>query len=406
MRSLPIRSLCLCALVASAGCGSLPSLDKVIPDKRTEYRKSRELPELEVPPDLSVDAITDRTKIPEAPDAAPETTTFSQLQQQATQQRAVQEQAVTQVAVSQLVAGEQVIVVPGAPTQIWPRLRQFWSTRGYALELDDPDLGVMETGWLENDADLERDGFKLFVDQGKTAGSSVIYLSHVGQELFPQGEQLVWRERQRDLVMQAEVGNALGVTLGAGGAVATTPGYTSPPPGQVGYGQPGGQPDYTSPPPGQAGYGQPAGQPDYTSPPPGYAQTAPVQQAVPTAVATGVELISAGGGKIYLTLQQDFDVAWRNTEIALTRVGARITEADRQRGLYLVSLSSATQDRTGRWKSLAFWKRGGSSDELRLSLTGVGRKTEMVVLDDDGRWDTSEEAGELLTQLRDQLVRI
>ena len=36
------------------GCESLPSFDEVLPDKRTTYRKSKDLPELEVPPDLTV----------------------------------------------------------------------------------------------------------------------------------------------------------------------------------------------------------------------------------------------------------------------------------------------------------------------------------------------------------------
>ena len=36
------------------GCESLPSFDDVLPDKRTTYKKSRDLPELEVPPDLTV----------------------------------------------------------------------------------------------------------------------------------------------------------------------------------------------------------------------------------------------------------------------------------------------------------------------------------------------------------------
>ncbi len=36
-----------------AGCNSLPSLDDVLPDTKNEYRKSRDLPVLEVPPDLT-----------------------------------------------------------------------------------------------------------------------------------------------------------------------------------------------------------------------------------------------------------------------------------------------------------------------------------------------------------------
>ena len=35
------------------GCDSMPSFDDVLPDERQEYRRSRDLPPLEVPPDLT-----------------------------------------------------------------------------------------------------------------------------------------------------------------------------------------------------------------------------------------------------------------------------------------------------------------------------------------------------------------
>ena len=43
----------LYCLIFIYGCESLPSFDEVLPDKRTTYRKSKDLPELEIPPDLT-----------------------------------------------------------------------------------------------------------------------------------------------------------------------------------------------------------------------------------------------------------------------------------------------------------------------------------------------------------------
>ena len=51
-----IKNLLLFNLVVIflIGCKSLPSFDDVLPDKRTTYKKSKDLPELEIPPDLTV----------------------------------------------------------------------------------------------------------------------------------------------------------------------------------------------------------------------------------------------------------------------------------------------------------------------------------------------------------------
>jgi uncharacterized lipoprotein len=51
---------------------------------------------------------------------------------------------------------------------------------------------------------------------------------------------------------------------------------------------------------------------------------------------------------------------------------------------------------------LKFWDRKGNEIH-QLSLTGVGDKTEVVVLDKDGKWETSDEAGQLLSRLHDEI---
>ena len=71
------------ALTYFAGCSRfVPKLDEVVPDKRTAYRKSETLPDLEVPPDLTTDAIQDRMAIPEGGTAS-----YSTYQQRRSQQQ-------------------------------------------------------------------------------------------------------------------------------------------------------------------------------------------------------------------------------------------------------------------------------------------------------------------------------
>ena len=45
-------------------CGYMPNLGKVLPDKKSEYKKSESMPDLEVPPDLTSNALNESMAIP------------------------------------------------------------------------------------------------------------------------------------------------------------------------------------------------------------------------------------------------------------------------------------------------------------------------------------------------------
>ncbi len=118
----------------------------------------------------------------------------------------------------------------------------------------------------------------------------------------------------------------------------------------------------------------------------------------------GAEVLEAGEGKVYLALPEDFASAWTSLGSALNKAGLEIEEEDRARGVYYVRYSgaeggSADKKEQGLLSRLAFWK----DDDLphyQLSLTGVGHKTEVVILDKKGNWDTSAEAGKILKQIQ------
>ena len=63
-------SVVLLAVSLGACSKIIPKLDEVIPDNRQDYVKAQTLPDLEVPPDLSTEAIRDRMAIPEGGDSA------------------------------------------------------------------------------------------------------------------------------------------------------------------------------------------------------------------------------------------------------------------------------------------------------------------------------------------------
>ena len=60
-----VRRALLLLTLAAAGCGSMPGVDDVLPDRKVEYKKSLEVEKnLEIPPDLSKSSISDELVIP------------------------------------------------------------------------------------------------------------------------------------------------------------------------------------------------------------------------------------------------------------------------------------------------------------------------------------------------------
>ena len=127
------------------------------------------------------------------------------------------------------------------------------------------------------------------------------------------------------------------------------------------------------------------------------------------AVSTeGAQLKNAGDGKLYLSLDEELESAWGRVSLALEQAQFEIDEADQDKGLFHVRYltSDAPQEQRGFWSKLAFWNKTDDPDLYRISLTGVGEKTEVVVVDSNGEWDTSEPAGQLLSRLHAQLVQL
>lgn len=362
-----IALTCVMLAAALSGCSKLvPKLDEVVPDTRKDYQKAQSLPDLEVPPDLSTEAIKDRMVIPEGG----KTAKYSSYQERRAEAQKVAEVEKAQTAAVRVLENEHVLSVTGAPVQVWPKLHDFLTEQGYKLELDDVELGVIETAWAEDQGKLSRDKFKIFAEAGAEAGTTVLYVSHEAQELSPQGEELVWQKKPRDVEAERGMVERLQTFLGGQGtAVATSD--------------------------------------DDAAPPSAEARTetaAPSEGGAAAAASSGgshhADIVAVGGGKSYLSLEEEFPSAWKTTGKALEQVGAQIKDSDKGRGVYLVQVAGGGGEGSGVLSKLKFWG-GGDGQELQVSLTGVGAKTEVVVLDRDGRWETGEAAMALLTKLHE-----
>ncbi len=387
-----------CLLVATVltGCSKLvPKLDEVLPDKRVEYKKSKSLPDLEVPPDLTTDSIRDRMVIPEGGATA----TYSGYQERVADRKRQEELERTASEAVKVLDNEHILAVEGAPKQLWPQLQAFMTGQGYELELNDEELGILETAWVENQEELRRDKFKIFAEAGQEAGTTLLYVSHRAEELVAKGGEMVWQPTARDVGREQALVERLQAQLTGGGTTAGAAGGT-PLAAQTAE-------DFAA-----TSGAEPARAIAAEEPAAGAASAESDGEPAAAAVepergaASGgrAELISAGGGKVYLSVLEDFSAAWQSTGAALERAGIAIDQSDKSRGLYFIRVPASAGEvrKRGVLNKLKFW---GDDDEqeLQLSLTGVGGKTEVVVLDREGRWETGSISATILNRLNDAL---
>lgn len=336
-----------------SACSWLPSMDKVLPDKRTDYKKSESMPELEVPPDLTADAINNNMAIPN------EQASLSEYQRRRRTTSTVQTQT---LAAETRAGGEQWVSAAGAPAEIWPRLRTFFSNKGYGLDLNDADLGVLETTWSQPvtvNGLPNRYKYKIFSEPGPNPDVTQLVVSSERQEKIVQSDgSEAWVDRGKspdsEKTLVGELNNffhgASTAAYGKTGSAAAT--STS-----------GGAPS------------RPA-----------------------------AELKTSGDGSLVLSMPEEFSMAWRETQAALERAGLVVSGSDQAKGAYYITYyDPSTQKKKGWLSKLAFWK----DDEPRgtpyaVSLTGVGDKTELIVVDEKGKWVSNQDAERILSSIQNQ----
>ncbi|WP_419653429.1 outer membrane protein assembly factor BamC, partial [Thiolapillus sp.] len=145
----------LLPLFILGGCSS-NGLDKVLPDKQVEYKREVIADKhLEVPPDLTSSRIENRI-----PGLEGGTTTYSEYsgvrKNVGGSLRSMGKEVLPEnpdIKVER--EGEDRWLVIKAPADaVWDKLLDFWQENGILLDQQDPTIGVMETTWLENKANV------------------------------------------------------------------------------------------------------------------------------------------------------------------------------------------------------------------------------------------------------------
>ncbi|WJW76205.1 outer membrane protein assembly factor BamC [Thiohalobacter sp. IOR34] len=354
-----------------SGCNSLQNL---MPGKKADYRTSRSEPTLEVPPDLSSAGIQDSMVVPNA--------TYSEFEAEQSGPAAGRSRAggvlPEQPGMRLERDGDQRwLVVEADAATLWPRIREFWLKNGFLLTLDDPQIGVMETDWAENRADIPqgpirrvigkaldflysaatRDKFRVRLERAPDGGTE-IFLTHRGMEEVVQGTPdeetgTIWKPRPSDPELEAEMLKRLMVYLGT------------------------------------------------------EEQKAERLLAAQGGKTERARLVRDSGGAAMLVVDEDFSRAWRRTGIALDRVGFTVEDRNRSQGLYYVRYNDPLKEerKKGILSRLKFWgeEDGKEAAQYRIRLEANGPQTRVTVLDAQGARDNSATARRILTLLQEQL---
>jgi len=371
--SPPVRAAVLAVGVAFllAGCESLTgSLGKKI-----DYKSVSSAPALEIPPDLTTPQYDDRYNVATASGLAA---------RDATRPRSGGDIAPNANADARIVraGSERWLVVKATPDQAWNVSRQFWGENGFALAVEQPNLGIMETDWAENRSErppdflrdsigkvadvfystYRRDKFRTRIERGAEPGTMEIYVSMRRMEQVPttmidkvSPAGFAWAVMPPNPGVEAEFLTRLMVKFGAAEAQATL---------------------------------------------------AVAATTTPGALPERARVDKAPDGTARLYVDDSFDRVWRRVGLALDRIGFTVVDRDRSKGVYFVRYADpdASVKDTGFLSKLMFWKETGEKPEqYRILVAESAPPTLVTVQDTNGAPDKTANGEKILALLKDQL---
>jgi outer membrane protein assembly factor BamC len=320
-----------------------------------DYKSTGKSKPLEVPPDLTSLTTKDTYSIPGS-------TTYSDFKE------GNKDIGITKIlpnpeGMKIVKAGSQRWLVVNAPAEkIWPVIRDFWIDMGFAVKVENPETGVMETEWIDQqdlkvedkkgaldkfDAWLDRlsgladrKKFRTRLDHGQQEGTTEIYMTHrsidailddgkekvrTGYGTYDTGyknAEKIDQEKEkldrRDDELDAELLRRLMIKLGV------------------------------------------------------------AEKRAKEIIATPInqkraEIKKDADGSSSLEIQDTFDRAWRRVGLALDIIGFVIEDKDRSSGIYFVKYTDVDIEDTSKKKkglldSLMFWSDDDKKDKRDKEL--------------------------------------
>ena len=377
-------ALAAAALAVSSGCST--NFDTLLPDRRPDYRQSTVSQPLEIPPDLTSSTIDDTLLVPELnPTGSASLSTYASERGGPQSQARVPETVLPpQPGITLEQDGNQRWLAIAAPAdQVWPKVREFWTSNGFVLKRDDATIGIMETDWVENRADIPQDGlrgilkkyldilysaptrdkFRVRLERASDGEVTDLYLTHYGVEEVAVGgtsasasNAYIWQRRPSDPELEAEMLNRLTAYLGASEKRAET------------------------------------------------------QQARAAATTGPRARLVEQDGESQLVIDEDYSRAWRLVGLALDGSNYAVEEQNRGQGLYVVEYRDPEKENRkpgsdeGFFSKLAFWRGKPEAPAVgtryRVRLAGQGSRTLVVVRNSNDQPDDSVGARQVLEALQ------
>lgn len=364
MNAVTTRVGLLALALALSACSALEG-DKI------DYKSAAKGSTLEVPPDLTQLSRDSRYNVPGG--------AVSAAAMQAS--RAAQPSGTANAAATQLGdvriqrdGNKRWLVIDRPADKLWEPVRDFWLENGFTLDLDQANLGIMETDWAENRAKLpqdlirstlgkvidslystgERDRFRTRLERN-AAGGTEVYITHRGMiEVYSNTtkDQTVWQPRAADPELETEFLRRLMVRLGVSQeqskAVVA-------------------------------------------------AAAAPVAQSATVATVNNVPVVQ---------MKEGFDRAWRRVGVALDRTGFTVEDRNRNDGVYFVRYVAPNADKK---ESGFFGKLFTRSPDAvpplkyRIVVRSQGEATTVSVLNEGGTPEASANAERIVRVIADEL---
>ena len=348
-----------CVLIILVGCSEIPFLEPT-PD----YKSTGKSKPLEVPPDLTSITVKDTYSIPGS-------TTYSDFKE-GNKDTGIAKILPNPEGMKIVKAGSQRwLVVNASAEKIWPVIRDFWIDMGFAVKTENPETGVMETEWIDQqdlkvedkkgaldkfDAWLDRlsgiadrKKFRTRLDRGQQEGTTEIYMTHrsidailddgkekvrTGYGTYDTGyknAEKIDQEKEklgrRDDELDAELLRRLMIKLGL------------------------------------------------------------AEKRAKEIIATPInqkraEIKKEADGSSSLEIQDPFDRAWRRVGLALDIIGFVIEDKDRSNGIYFVKYADVDIDDSPKKKkgvldSLMFWSDDDKKDKQEKDK--VRKKTSLYL---------------------------
>ena len=367
-----LQKLSLASLILSlSACSSFTQSGGGI-----DYRSARRGNPLEVPPDLMRLSSDGRYAVPGSASA----TDYASEKTAASQGAATALSAVGDVQIRRD-GNQRWLVVQRSPVELWEPIKAFWEDSGFVLAVEDRKIGVMETDWAENRANIPLDPIREILGRAldslystgqldryrtrleKNAGGGTdIFVSQRGmEEVYTSRDKSTtsWQPRPNDPALEDEFLRRMRVALGVPKERAA-------------------------------------------------AMVQQAQTAGQTAKNQAQAAVQYNETTQTLMLADEMDRAWRRVGLSLDRTGFTVEDRDRTAAAYYVRYVPFVPEKkesTG-WLSNLFRKTPEiKAVRYRVSLQGQSTGTLVRVLTEGGQAANADDSARILKLLAEDLRR-